>query len=370
METGRQQPQGPTGAGFGSRDRITPTRWKGNALNCHRFVAVTLAVAGAAGGLASSAQASDANGSLTGAGSTLVAPLMQQWSNDFEGANNIKVTYGAVGSGAGISQISNRTVDFGASDAPLSPEQAAACHGCVQIPWALTATGIAYHIDGVRSLKLTPRIVSQIYLGHINNWSDKSIRKINKGTKLPNLKITPVFRSDGSGDTYAFTDLLSRISPQWKSAVGFGTQVSFPTGVGGKGNDGVTAVVASTNGALSYISAAYIIAHGLGAAALQNRAGKFVFPNLKNIQAAASVVKRVKSNNEMHIVNPPKRLKKAYPLSTFTYAIVPHSAPKAGLLAKFILYAMTSGQKFGPALDFAHIPKVVYKAGLKTLKSL
>jgi phosphate transport system substrate-binding protein len=342
-----------------------------NALNRNRLVAVTLAVtAGATGGLASGAQASDANGSLTGAGSTLVAPLMTQWGQDFEGQNNVKITYGAVGSGAGISQISARTVDFGASDAPLSSEQAAACNGCVQIPWALTATGIAFHLDGVKTVKLSPRVVSQIFLGHVNKWNDKSIRKLNKGTKLPNLKITPVFRSDGSGDTYAFTDLLTRVSPAWKRGVGFGTQVSFPTGVGGKGNDGVTAIVSSTNGSISYISAAYIIAHGLGAAALQNNAGRFVFPNLKNIQAAASAVKRVPGNNEMHIVNPSKKLRKAYPLSTFTYAIVPRSSGKASLLSRFIQYAMTSGQKFGPALDFAHIPKVVLKAGEKTLTSL
>src|SRR5207244_12071043 len=131
------------------------------------------------------------------------------------------------------------------------------------------------------------------------------------------------FRSDGSADTYAFTDWLSRISPTWKSRVGNATQVSFPTGVGGKGNDGLTAVVTSTNGALSYISASYIIAHGLGAAALQNRAGKFVYPNIKNISAAAAVVKKVPASNELHIVNPPKRAKRAYPLSTFSYVIAP-----------------------------------------------
>jgi phosphate transport system substrate-binding protein len=341
-------------------------------LHRNRFVALSLAAvtAGATGGLASSAQASDANGSLVGAGSTLVAPLMAQWGQDFEGANSIKITYGAVGSGAGISQISARTVDFGASDAPLSPEQATACNGCVQIPWALTATGIAYHLDGVRGLKLSPRVLSQIYEGHINRWNDKSIRKLNKGKKLPNLKITPAFRSDGSGDTYAFTDLLSRVSPQWNRTIGFGTQVSFPAGVGGKGNDGVSAVVASTNGSVAYIAASYILAHDLSVAALQNNAGKFVFPNLKNIKAAAARVKRVPGNNEMHIVNPPKKSKQAYPLSTFTYAIVPRTSAKASLLGRFITYAMTTGQKFGPALDFAPIPKVVLNAGKRTVATL
>ena len=334
-----------------------------------KFVAFILVVlvGGASGAAASSAMASDANGSIVGAGSTLVAPLMAKWSQDFESRFNIRVTYGAVGSGAGIAQISARTVDFGASDAPLTGAQAAGCHGCVQIPWALTATGVAYHVNGLKRLNLTGPVIAQIYLGHITNWNDPSIRKINKGVNLPNLKITPAFRSDGSGDTYAFTDWLSRVSAPWKSKVGTSTAVSFPTGVGGKGNDGISAVVSSTNGSIGYISAAYIIAHNLAPAALQNRAGKFVFPNLRNIAAAASLIKKVPASNEMHIVNPPKSLTTAYPLSTFTYVIVPTSTGKKDLLRKFILYAMNTGQKFGPALDFAPIPRVVYKAARATV---
>lgn len=336
-----------------------------------RFLGLTLAVAAlASAGVSSSAMAATTNGTLTGAGSTLVAPLMSNWAQDFEGRHSIGVTYGAVGSGAGISQISARTVDFGASDAPLTPAQASACNNCVQIPWGLTATGVAFHLNGVKKLNLTGPIIAKIYLGQITNWNDRSIAKINKGVKLPNLGITPVYRSDGSGDTYAFTDWLSRVSSPFKGKVGNSTAVSFPKGVGGKGNDGVTAVVSSTNGAIGYISAAYIIAHSLSVAALQNNAGQFVYPNLKNISAAASVVKRVPANNEMHIVNPPKSVKLAYPLSTFTYVIAPKSSPKASSLRLFILYAMGIGQKFGPALDFAPIPGVVYQAGLKTANAL
>ncbi len=325
------------------------------------------AVATMATGFTANAFASTANGSITGAGSSLVAPLMAQWSKDFESRFSIGVTYGSVGSGAGIAQITARTVDFGASDAPLTGPQRGACNRCYQIPWALTATGVAFHLDGIRKLKLTGPIVAAIYLGQITNWNDSRIRKINKGVHLPNLKITPAFRSDGSGDTYAFTDYLSRVSRTWKSKIGFSTQVSFPTGVGGKGNDGVTAIVSSTNGAIGYISASYIIAHGLGAAALQNRAGRYEYPNLKNIAAAAKGVK-VGRFNEMHIVNPPKKLKSAYPLSTFTYVIVPKTTAKKALLTKFIQYAVGAGQKFGAALDFAPVPKTVLKAAKKTVK--
>ncbi len=280
--------------------------------------------------------------SLTGAGSTLIAPLETLWASDFQSKYSDTITYSAVGSGAGIAQITARTVDFGASDAPLTSAQAASCNQCVQIPWALTATGIAYNIPGVAGLHLTGPVLADIYLGKITNWDSKIITKLNKGKTLPNLKITPVYRSDGSGDTYAFTDYLSRISPTWKSTVGgASTAVSFPSGVGGKGNAGVTAVVSSTSGSIGYISASYIIAHGLQAAALQNAAGKYEFPNLAPIEAAAKVIKHVPANNELHIVNPPKSDKLAYPLSTFTYCIVPKTANQKGALASWVYYAMT-----------------------------
>jgi phosphate transport system substrate-binding protein len=308
--------------------------------------------------------------SLTGAGSSLVAPLEAFWAQDFQRRYGDTITYAPVGSGAGIAQISARAVDFGASDAPLTPAQASACKECIQIPWGLTATGIAFHLEGIRRLNLTGQVVANIYLGKITNWNAPAIAKLNKGVKLPNLTITPVFRSDGSGDTYAFTDYLSRISPTWKTKIGFATTVSFPTGVGGKGNQGETAIVSSTNGSISYISASYIIAHGLGAAAMQNAAGKFEYPNLKNIESAASSVKQVPATNEMHIVNPPKKYKIAYPISTFTYCIVPKGAPQKAALASWIYYAMTTGQSFGAQLDFAPIPKVVLNAGIKSVREL
>ena len=307
--------------------------------------------------------------SLTGAGSTLIAPLEARWAEDFNRKYNDSITYAAVGSGAGIAQISARSVDFGASDAPLTAAQAEACKGCIQIPWALTATGIGFNLPGIRALRLTGPVLAGIFLGSITTWNAPQIAKLNKGVRLPALKITPVFRSDGSGDTYAFTDYLSRVSPTWKSQVGAATTVTFTAGVGGKGNSGVTALVSSTSGAIGYISASYLIEHGLAAAALQNAAGRFEYPNLGPIEEAAKSVKKVPANNEMHIVNPPKKYKKAYPLSTFTYAIVPKGAAQKGALGSWIYYAMTAGQAFGAALDFAPIPKVVLNAGINSVKA-
>jgi phosphate transport system substrate-binding protein len=307
---------------------------------------------------------------LTGAGSTLVAPLMNNWINGFEIKEGIPVKYGAVGSGAGISQITARTVDFGASDAPLTPEQASACNGCVQIPWALSATGIGFNVPGVKKLNLSGPILAGIYFGKITKWNDAKIKKINPGVKLPGTTITPVFRSDGSGDTYAFTNYLSKISPAWKSEVGYATSVGFKAGVGAKGNSGVTSTVTKTPGAIGYISASYLIAAGIGAAAVQNNAGNFELPNLKNIESAASTVKSVPASNALSIVDPPKKATTAYPISTFTYAIVPHNAPQKGFLQQFINYAITKGQAYGAALDFAPLPKVVLQAAQKAVSGL
>jgi phosphate transport system substrate-binding protein len=325
------------------------------------FVAVLVMATGAASASAAG---------LTGAGSTLVAPLMANWINGFEIKEGISVKYGSVGSGAGIAQITARTVDFGASDAPLTPEQAAKCNGCVQIPWALTATGLGFHIPGVKKLNLTGKLLAGIYFGKITKWNDPKIKKVNPKAHLPGLTITPVFRSDGSGDTYVFTNYLSKISPAWRSEVGYATSVQFPAGVGAKGNSGVTSTVTSTNGAIGYISASYLIAAGLGAVALENKAGNFELPNLKNIESAASAVKKVPPSNEVNITNPPKKAALAYPLSTFTYAIVPHNAPQKGFLQQFVNYALTIGQKYGAALDFAPLPKVVLSASKSSVNSL
>jgi phosphate transport system substrate-binding protein len=336
----------------------------------NRLLAILIAVGGTIGGTAAVATAS-ASAALTGAGSTLVAPLMTNWINGFEIKEGIPVKYAAVGSGEGIKQISNGTVDFGASDAPMTPEQEAKCSGCVTIPWALSATGLGFNIPGLKKINLSGKVIAGIYFGKITSWNDPKIATLNPKAKLPDLPITPIYRSDGSGDTYAFTNYLSKISPAWKSEVGYATTVGFKAGIGAKGNAGITSTVAKTPGAIGYISASYLIAAGsLGVAAVENTAGNFEFPNLQNIEEAASTVKSLPPSNTVSITNPPKKATGAYPISTFTYAIVPHSAPQKGFLQQFLNYAITKGQVYGAALDFAPLPKVVVTAAKSAIASL
>lgn len=312
-----------------------------------------------------------AGDSLQGAGSSLVAPLEAEWAQAFQGRYGFSVSYQSVGSGTGIADITQKLVDFGASDAPLTPSQATACAGCVQVPWALSATGLGYHINGVGGgLRLSAGVIAGIYLGRITHWNDPAIKALNPRINLPGTTITPIFRQDGSGDTYAFTDYLNSANGTWASQVGRGTSVQFPKGVGGRGNAGVTAVLQSTDGGIAYVAVSYLIAHHLPAAAIKNAAGKFEFPNLRNIENAAQSVHSIPSNNELHIVNPPRRARIAYPISTFTYAIVHKTNPNSSLLRQWLLYVLGPGQSFGPALDFAPLPNAVHNAGKNAALSI
>jgi phosphate transport system substrate-binding protein len=304
--------------------------------------------------------------SLTGAGSTFVVPLVTTWTQKYHGS---QVSYSGIGSGGGIAAITSRSVDFGASDAPLSPDQASACRGCVQIPWAFSATSIPYHVTGVGyGLKLTGPILAGIYLGRISYWDNAAIKSINKGVNLPHEKIVPIYRSDGSGTSYNFTDYLSHVSKSWKSKVGKGTQPSFPTGVGARGSSGVAGKLKSTAGGITYVDVAYSLKNHFTIAKLKNRAGKYQLPGLRQIQAAADSIRKLRNGqNAFTAVDPNPRARKAYAICTFTWVIVPLKTGKAADLKKFIHWALTSGQTYGPKLLFVPVPKPVKQAGLKTL---
>jgi phosphate transport system substrate-binding protein len=310
---------------------------------------------------------------ISGAGSSFVAPLVSTWTPAIGSAFGYTLQYSAVGSGAGIAAITNRQVDFGASDAPLSPDQANACKSCVQIPWALSATSIAYNVPGAPvHLNLDGKTISKIFLGQITNWNDPAIKALNKGANLPDLKITPVFRSDGSGTSYNFTDYLSAVNAEWKSKIGVSTQPAFPAGVGAKGSGGVAGVVTRTSGAVTYVDVAYAVKNHIRFAAVRNAAGKFLFPSLRRITAAAEAFTKVPANNELHIVNPPKSAPLAYPISTYTYVIVPQQTSHAAEIRKLVFWALTQGQKpqYTAKLLFAPLPKTVLVASEKTLKTV
>ncbi len=316
----------------------------------------------ASGAVATAASAAG----LSGAGSTLVAPLEGEWATIWDNQTHNTVTYQSVGSGTGLKLIGQGLVDFGASDAPLS-SSTTPCGGCLQMPWALSATGVGFNIPGVTHLHLTGDVLAKIYLGQITNWSDNRIRALNKGTHLPNLRITPFHRFDGSGDTYAFADYLSRVSGAFKNQVGTGVKLSWPTPNSASGNGGMVQAVQGTQGAIAYIAVSYLLANNMPAAAIKNGAGNYEVPNYRNIANAAASAHSVPAGNELHIVNPPRSAKIAYPISTFTYVIVRGSSPQATVLKQFISWCVTSGQAFGPRLDFVPIPARVRNADLNTL---
>jgi phosphate transport system substrate-binding protein len=306
-------------------------------------------------------------GRLTGAGSTLIQPAIQAvWAPAYSGTT---INYSGVGSGTGIQAISSRTVDFGASDAPMTPHQFAACHGCVQIPWALTATTAVVNIPHVQrsgELHLTGPVLAKIYLGQITSWNDPEIEKLNPGLNLPNLKINVVHRSDGSGDTYAFTNYLSKVSKQWSSQVGNATTVSWPVGVGGKGNPGVAAIMKSQPGSIGYVSVAYVLQNHLVLAGLKNASGEYTLPTIHSIESAAQLVNETKlpKDNAISITDAPRTKTKtyadAYPLATFTYVIVPTESSHVAALKAFISWALSPReQKAIRKFVFAPVPQAV-----------
>ena len=334
-------------------------------------VASVAAIAVTAGGAtAASAKKQDTN--LSGAGSSFVFPLVSKWIPALGSAYGYNVSYAPTGSGAGIAAVTARTVDFGASDAPLTADQAAACKGCVQVPWALSATSIAYNLPGLNCiLRLTGPILADMYLGNVTVWDDSRIKQINPKCNLPGTKITPVYRSGNSGTSYNVTDYLSAVSPTWKSKLGVGQSVAWPAGVGASGSSGVAATLKKTEGAIGYVDVAYALANKIRFASIQNASGKFATPGLRGINAAAaSLPKKLTGDGAFSIVNPPKGNPLAYPISTFTYVIVPTSSSKAAELRKMVYWAVTRGQTFGAPLLFQKLPLQVQAFAFKQIKQI
>jgi phosphate transport system substrate-binding protein len=312
---------------------------------------------------------------LQGAGATFPYPLYSKWVSEYQKANpRVRINYQSIGSGGGIRQIVEKTVDFGASDAPMSDDELGKAPGkLVHIPTTLGAVVLVYNLADVKTgLKLTPEVVTGVFLGEIKTWDDAKIAKDNPDVKLPKDAITVAYRSDGSGTTAVFTDYLAKVSPAWKDKVGAGKSVKFPAGMGAKGNEGVAGQVKTTPGAVGYIELAYAKQTGATYAFVQNAAGKFVEPSLDGISAAASgVAKAMPEDFRVSITNAPGDA--AYPIASFTYILVYQEAPdatKGKAVADFLWWAIHDGQKLGPDLFYAPLPpEVVQKeeAKLKTL---
>ncbi|PQV63438.1 phosphate ABC transporter substrate-binding protein, PhoT family [Abditibacterium utsteinense] len=312
--------------------------------------------------------------SLTGAGATFPAPLYTRWFDAYDKAAGVQINYQSVGSGAGIKQLASKTVDFGASDAPLGSKDIASLSAPVAtIPTVGGAVVLAYNLPGApANLKMTGSAVADIFLGKIKKWNDPAIASINPGATLPGTSIVVAHRSDGSGTTNIFTNYLAAVSPEWKTKVGAGKSVDWPTGVGGKGNDGVAAAIKQAPGGFGYVELAYAKQNKLPYASVKNLAGQFVSPDVAGVTAAAEgAMSAVEKDITAPIANAAGA--KAYPISGFTYIMVYKTAqnPAKGQAVKaFLKWAMTEGQKDAAAQDYAPLPGAIVALNEKTIDAL
>jgi phosphate transport system substrate-binding protein len=326
-------------------------------------------IAAAALALAGTALAADSL-LVNGAGATFPAPLYTKWFADYHKMHpELSFNYQAIGSGGGIQQITAGTVDFGASDAPMKDEQIAKIPDVLHIPMVMGAVVVTYNAP-VKTLKLTPEVVANIFLGKITKWNDPAIAKLNEGEKLPDLAITVAHRSDGSGTSFGFTDYLTKVSPEWKEKVGAGTSVQWPAGLGGKGNDGVAGLVKATPGAIGYVELAYANQNKLALAELKNADGHFVKPTLESTSAAAAGV-TMPADYRVSITNAGG--KDSWPIASFTYLLVHKDqadAKKGEAIVQFLWWAIHDGQKDAAPLDYAPLPKAVVQMVEKTIHSM
>jgi phosphate transport system substrate-binding protein len=299
---------------------------------------------------------------LTGAGATFPAPIYSKWFYDYAQKTGVKINYQPIGSGGGIRQLTEATVDFGASDAPMSDEELAKAPGKVlHFPTVIGAVAVTYNLpEMAQALKFTPDVLADIFLGKITRWNDPRIAQINSAVTLPAQDILVVHRSDGSGTTFIFTDYLAQVSPAWMSGPGNGKDVRWPVGLGGKGNEGVAGQIKQTPGSIGYVELAYANQNQLPVVALRNQAGNFVKPSLEGATAAAAgVAQSLASDTDFRIsiVNAPGDA--AYPISSFTWLLVYQEmkdGTKAKQLLDFIQWALTEGEKETAALDYAPLP--------------
>src|SRR5438270_1024288 len=316
---------------------------------------------------------------MNGAGATFPYPIYSKWFDEFHKTNgNISINYASIGSGAGIRQVTEGTVDFGASDGPMNDDQLKAYqtkHGypVLHFPTVLGADVPTYNIPGVSAeLNFTPDALAGIFLGHISKWNDPAIANANKGVNLPANDIVVVHRSDGSGTTYIWTDYLSKVSGDWKDKVGKGASVNWPVGLGGKGNEGVAGLIKQTPNSIGYVELIYAIQNKMPYGKVKNAAGDFIRADLASVSAAAAgAIKTMPDDFRVSITNAPG--KTAYPVSSFTWLLIPSKfsdAAKRDALKKFVQWMLADGQNYAESLSYAKLPPEVVAKETKALSKI
>jgi len=315
------------------------------------------------------------NLAINGTGATFPGPIYTKWFQEYNKLHsNVRINYQPQGSGAGIQAITKQTVFFGATDGPMTNDQLAAAPGKIlHFPTVLGAVVPIYNIPGVnQELKFTGQLLADIFLGKISKWNDPAVQKLNAGVKLPETAVTVAHRSDGSGTTYIFVDFLSKASPEWKAKVGVNTAVSWPTGVGAKGNEGVSALVTQTPGAIGYVELIFALQTKSSYGTVQNMAGEFVKASVGSVTAAAAAaVKNMPADFRVSITNAPGN--GVYPISSFTWMLFyenPKDKAQAKAMVDFMKWALTDGQKFAPDLGYAPIPAEVVKLEMDALAKI
>ncbi|MGO9166864.1 MAG: phosphate ABC transporter substrate-binding protein PstS [Candidatus Sulfotelmatobacter sp.] len=311
---------------------------------------------------------------LNGAGATFPYPMYSKWFSEYHKLHpDIQINYQSIGSGGGIRQVINGTVDFGASDGPMTDEMLKEAKAKIlHMPTVMGADVPAYNIPGVTAeLKFTPEALAGIFLGKITKWNDKAITSANPGVDLPDRDIIVVHRSDGSGTTYIWTDYLSKISAEWQSESGRGTSVKWPIGLGGKGNEGVAGSIRQLQGSIGYVELIYAVQNNISYGSVKNLAGNFVKASLESVTAAAASAPKMPPDFRVSITNAPG--KDAYPISSFTWLLIPEQskdAAKGKILADFLNWMVTDGQKMTAALSYAPLPESVVQKEKEAIKQV
>jgi phosphate transport system substrate-binding protein len=311
---------------------------------------------------------------LNGAGATFPYPMYSKWFNEYHNLHpDIQINYQSIGSGGGIRQVIAGTVDFGATDGPMSDDQLKeAKTKILHFPTVLGADVPAYNIPGVSGeLKFTPEVLAEIFLGKITKWNDKALTSANPGVSLPDRDIIVVHRSDGSGTTYIWTDYLSKVSSDWQNTVGKGTSVKWPIGLGGKGNEGVAGMIRQLPGAIGYVELIYAVQNNIAYGSVKNAAGSFVKASLESVTAAAASSPKMPPDFRVSITNAPG--KDAYPISSFTWLLIPAPSKdpaKGKILADFLNWMVIDGQKMTAALSYAPLPEAVIQKEKEAIKQV